>query len=584
MKNQEIAKILFEISEYLTMKDEPFRPRAYSRAAESVDALDQDIEKIYKTGGLAAVEDVPGVGVSIAEKIEEYLKTGKVAYLEELKKKTPVDVSGLSAIEGLGPKKIQKLYKELKIRTTDDLLKAVIAHKVRDVEGFGEKTEENIFKGLQFLKESGGRYILGFVESQIEEIRKRISALKGIKKVEIAGSARRRKETIGDLDILALVEDGDDDTAAAMDYFVSMPEVTRVYSRGTTRSSVRLKDGMDVDLRILNRSSYGAGLLYFTGNKDHNIELRKIAIRKGLKLNEYGLFRRDKEREIKIAGATEEEVYQALGLPYIVPEIRENSGEIEAAIQGNLPKIIGYHDLLGDLQIQTNWTDGENSIEEMAEEAISMGYKYILITDHSKRLTVASGLDEKRLAEQGKEIDRINRRLRDKGYDFIILKGVECDILKDGSLDLADEALAELDIVGASVHSYFNLPAADQTERIIRAITNRNVDILFHPTARVINQRKGIEVDMDAIIKAALQTGTTLEIDAYPDRSDLSDEHIRKCVDIGVKLSIDSDAHLKRHMRYIHLGISQARRGWAKRSDIVNAWPVERLLRSIKKD
>jgi len=583
MKNQEIAKILSEIGEYLEMKEEPFKPRAYAKAAEAISSMDQDIEKIYESGGMAAVEEIPGVGKSIAEKIEEFLKTGRIKYFEELKKKVPVDVSGLTAIEGLGPKKIKKLFKELDIRTVEDLEAAALSHKVRSIPGFGEKTEEGILKGIQFLKESGNRFILGFTESQIEEIRSRIGEYKGVRKAEIAGSARRKKETIGDLDILAIT-DHDETAKGLMKFFVSMPEVIHVYSQGETRSSVRLESGMDVDLRILDKGSYGAGLMYFTGSKDHNIELRKIAIRKGWKLNEYGLFDISGGKEKLIAGETEEEIYEKLGLQYIYPEIRENTGEIEAAGEDRLPKLIGYDDIMGDLQVQTEWTDGEDSIESCAMEAIKEGLKYILITDHSKRLTVANGLDEERLILQGREIDKLNKRLADQGYDFRILKGIECDIMKDGSMDLSDDALAQLDIVGASVHSYFNLPATDQVERIIRAMENRNVDVIFHPTARIINQRKAIDMDIDVLIAAALKTGTTLEIDAFPDRSDLKDEYIRKCVESGVKLSIDSDAHSKRHMRYIKAGIAQARRGWVERHNIVNAWPVKKCLELIKKD
>lgn len=584
MKNQEIAKILTEIGEYLEMKGEPFKPRAYAKAAEAIAAMEEDIEKVYGEGGMSAIEEIPGVGVSIAEKIEEFLKTGKVKYFEELKKKTPVDVSGLTAVEGLGPKKIKKLFKELDIRTVEDLEKAALSHKVREIAGFGEKTEEGILKGIQFLRESGNRFVLGFVEQQIEEIRSRIEKYDGVKRADIAGSARRKKETIGDLDILAVTERDGKIVEGLMNFFTSMPEVVHVYSKGDTRSSVRLSSGMDVDLRILDKGSYGAGIMYFTGSKDHNIELRKIAIKKGWKLNEYGLFDMKGGKEKAIAGEAEEEIYEKLGLRYVPPELRENTGEIEAARDGELPKLIGYDDLMGDLQIQTDWTDGEDSIETYAMEAIKAGLKYILITDHSKRLTVANGLDEERLALQGKEIDKVNSRLADKGYDFKVLKGIECDILKDGSLDLDDDALARLDIVGASVHSYFNLPAADQAKRIIRAMENRNVDIIFHPTARIINQRKAIDVDIDTLVEAALKTGTTLEIDAFPDRSDLKDDYIRKCVEAGVKLSIDSDAHSKRHMRYIRDGIAQARRGWAERHDIVNAWPVKKCLELTKKD
>ena len=576
--NQEIAKIFQEISEYLEMRDDPFRPRAYARAARAIEELEEDVSKTYAEGGKKALEEIPGVGESMAEKIEEYIKTGKVKYFEELKKKAPIDVSSLTAVEGLGPKKIKKLYRELNIRTLEDLEKEALAGKIRGLEGFGAKTEENIIKGIQFLKQSGGRMTLGTAHALAEEIRGRLKKLKGVESADVAGSARRMKETVGDIDILALIEKKSD-AEAAMDYFTSMPRVEHVYSKGPTRSSIRLKEGIDVDLRVLPRESYGAGIIYFTGSKDHNIELRKIAIKKGLKLNEYGLFR----GEARVAGKDERQIYEYLGLEFIPPEMRENTGELMAAEKKELPRLVEERDIMGDLQIQTDWTDGENTIMEYAEAAIKKGLKYILITDHSKRLAMAGGLDENRLAEQGREIDKTNKILADKGHDFKILKGIECDILKDGTLDLSDDALAELDIAGAAVHSYFNLPAASQTERMIRAMENKNVDIVFHPTTRIINQRKAMELDMESVIEAAFKSGTILEIDAYPDRLDLKDEYVRKCVERGAKLSIDSDAHSIKHLEYLKFGVAQARRGWAERKDIVNAWPVEELFKKIKK-
>ncbi|MFA4999263.1 MAG: DNA polymerase/3'-5' exonuclease PolX [Parcubacteria group bacterium] len=578
MINQEIARIFREISEYLEMKEEPFRPRAYARAARVIEELEEDVAKIYEDGGKKALEDVPGVGASMADKIEEYVKTGKVKYFEELKKKAPIDVSTLTAVEGLGPKKIKQLYQKLDIRTLEDLENAAAGGKIRDLEGFGRKTEENIIKGIQFLKQSGGRFTLGVAYSLAEEIKKRLQKLRGVSSADIAGSLRRMKETIGDIDVLALIENPTN-AAAAMDYFTSMPEVVNVYSKGPTKSSVRLKEGIDVDLRILPKESYGAGIIYFTGSKDHNIELRKIAIKQGLKLNEYGLFRGKKQ----VAGKTEAEIYEYLGLKLMPPEMRENTGELVAAANNKLPRLIEEKDIKGDLQIQTDWTDGENSIMDYAKAAINKGLKYILITDHSKRLVMARGLDERRLREQGKEIDKANKILADKGHDFKILKGIECDILKDGSLDLADDALAELDIVGAAVHSYFNLPAASQTERLLKAMGNENVDIIFHPTSRVINQRKAIDLDMDALVEAAFKEGLTLEVDAFPDRLDLKDEYVRKCVERGVKLAIDSDAHSVRHLDYLKFGVAQARRGWAERKNIVNAWPVDECLKRIRR-
>ena len=578
MINKEIAKIFREISEYLEMREEPFRPKAYEKASRVIDELEEDIINIYEEGGEEALKAIPGVGESMAEKIEEYIKTGKIKYYEDLKKKAPVDVSSLTAVEGLGPKKIKRLYSELGIKNLDDLQKAAESGKIREIEGFGKKTEENIIRGIQFLKQSGGRMPLGQAYPLAEEIAERIRKVKGVESVDVAGSTRRMKETVGDLDILALTET-QKVASEAMDVFVSMPEVIGVYSKGPTRSSIRLRSGMDVDLRVLRKESYGAGLIYFTGSKEHNIELRRLAIKKGLKLNEYGLYKGDKI----VAGKNEAEIYEYLGLQYIPPEIRENEGEVEAAQKREIPDLIQEKDIKGDLQIQTKWTDGENTIMEYAEAAMKRGLKYILITDHSKRLAMTGGLDEKRLRQQGKEIDKVNRILIDKGSDFKILKGIECDILKDGSLDLDDEALSELDIVGVAVHSYFNLPAALQTERVIKAMENDNVDIVFHPTSRVINQRKAIDLDIDAVIEAAYKTKTTLEVDSFPDRLDLKDEYVRKCMEKGVNIAIDSDAHSIKHLDYLKFGVAQARRGWAERKSVVNAWPVDECLRKIRK-
>jgi len=371
-----------------------------------------------------------------------------------------------------------------------------------------------------------------------------------------------------------------------MKTFVTMPNVVNIIAQGDTKSSIKLKSGLNVDLRVVPEESYGAALNYFTGSKDHNVALRKIAVAKGWKLNEYGLFKataakgRDIGKEKMIAGKTEEELYAAFGMDYIEPELRENTGEIEAALAHKLPKLIGYNDLVGDLQIQTDWTDGAETIEAMARAAIERGLKYIVITDHTKRLAMTHGLDEKRIVQQWAEIDRVNKKLAGK---IKVLKGSECDILKDGSLDLPDEILAQLDVCGVSVHSYFNLSRADQTARVRRAIENPNADIFFHPTGRIINRREAIDLDMDEIIGVAKKTGTVMEINSFPERSDLKDEYIRKCVDAGVKLSIDSDAHNSRHYYNLEYGISQARRGWTEKKDVINAWPLEKMLGFFKK-
>lgn len=582
MTNQELAKIFYEIALYLEMQDVAFKPQAYEKAAASIESLADDVGKIYEKEESAGLRKIPFVGQGLAEKIEEYLKTGKIKEYLELKKKTPVEIGELTGVEGVGPKTVRDLYKLLKIKNLKELEAAAKAGKIRDLPRFGLKKEQNILESIEFLKKTGGRFLLGDIFPIVGEIEEKLKSLKEVKKISPAGSLRRMKETIGDVDFLVI----SDNPEKVMDYFVSLPGVVKIWGKGKTKASVRMEMGFDMDIRVVPEKSYGSALQYFTGSKEHNIALRRIAIGKGLKLSEYGLFKGGSAGWRLIAGKTEEEIYEKLGMDYIEPEMRENTGEIELSQKHRLPKLINYGEIKGDLQIQTDWSDGANSIEECAEEAMRLGLEYIVITDHSKRLAVAHGLDEKRLLEQMKEIDKINAKLQAKSAGrrkkFRVLKGTECDILKDGSLDLADEILEKLEVVGAAIHSHFDLPKAEQTKRLIRAMENKNVDIIFHPTGRIINRRKPYEIDIDAIIKTAKRTGTVLEIDAYPNRLDLKDEHVKKCVEAGVKLSIDSDAHSASHMAYLNFGVSQARRGWAEKSDIINCWPVEKMLKMLK--
>lgn len=570
MRNAELSQIFREIALYLEMKDEPFKPRAYEKVAYALEALEEPVTEIYQRGGVKALRTIPGVGQAIAEKIEEIIKTGKLRYYEELKREVPVDVRGLTAIEGVGPKSVKLLYEKLGIKKVADLEEAARAGKIRKLPHFGEKMEQKIVKGIEFLKQGSGRFPLGAVLPLITEIEQRLRGLPEVEEVVVAGSTRRRKETVGDADILAISRKPD----RIMDFFVSMSEVMHVQGQGRTKSMVKLRNGMDVDLRVVPKESFGAALNYFTGSKDHNVALRKIAQEKGLKLNEYGLFRGSK----LIAGETEEGIYQALGLAYIPPELRENQGEIEAARNGTLPDLVGYKDLRGDMQIQTTWTDGSNSIEEMVEEAKRLGLEYIAITDHTKGLAMTGGSDEKKLLKQMAAIDKINRSLK----GITVVKGAEVNINKDGTLDIEDGVLAQLDVVGIAVHSHFNLSRREMTERIVKAMRNPHADILFHPTGRVIQKREPYDVDMDAIIQAAKETGMVLEIDAYPDRLDLKDEHIRKVAEAGVKLVIDSDAHSVNHMRFLEFGVAQARRGWAEKKDIVNTRPLKEFLKCLK--
>ncbi len=588
--NAAVADILGQIGEYLAMQHVQFKPRAYAKVAEAVGALEEEVGDIYARGGIKALKEIPGVGQSIAEHIEELVTTGTLAYYDELKKATPVRLDELARVEGLGPKSIQKLYQELGVKDLKTLAAAAKAGKIARLEGFGAKSEEKILKGIAFARGAGERFIAGAMMAQTRDIEERLRKVAGVTKVVVAGSMRRRRDTIGDLDILAVSAKPE----LVMDRFVKeTPGIMAVIAHGATKSSIKVRPGLNVDLRVVDAGSYGAALVYFTGSKDHNVAIRRRAQSLGLTLNEYGLFKiapgsakkGAAQEGARVAGRTEEDVYRALRMSYVEPELRENTGEVEAAAREfagkkpGVPKIIGYGDLRGDLQVQTNWTDGADSIEAMAKAAAARGLGYIVITDHTKRLAMAHGLDERRIREQWKEIDAVNKRMRGA---ITILKGTECDILKDGSLDLDDGTLAKLDVVGVSVHSFFGLPRAEQTARIVRAMSNPHVDILFHPTGRLINRRAPYDVDIDEIIKAAKRTGTILEIDALPERSDLKDEYIRKCVEAGVKMSIDSDAHAAAHFSVLEWGIAQARRGWAARTDIVNAWPLETMRGSLK--
>jgi DNA polymerase (family X) len=571
VSNAEAARALREMALFLEMAEVSFKPRAYEKAALAVDALDRPLHEVDAEGGSKALAELPGVGKGIAERIHELLRTGRIPDLERLRKKMPIDILGLTAVEGLGPKGAKLLYEDLGVRDVRGLEKACREQRVRTLPHFGAKSEEKILRGVELLAGTAGRQLLGLVLPLARDIEARLRDLPGVGRAAVGGSVRRRKETIGDLDFLVSARDPGRVGRA----FAAMPEVVHVYGRGETKTLVRLGSGMDADLRVVAEASFGAALCYFTGSKAHNVALRRIAQARGLKLNEYGLYRGRR----KLAGRTEEEIYEALGLDWIPPELREDAGEIEAAGQGRLPALIEHGDLRGDLQIQTDWTDGSGSIEEMADAARKLGFEYIAITDHTRDLAMARGSDEKRLLEQAEAIHKLNQTLR----GFRVLSGAEVNIRKDGSLDVADEALAKLDVVGAAVHTRFHQGRAEMTRRVIRAMENPHVDILFHPTARSIGHREPVDLDIDAVIAAAVRTGTVLEIDAMPDRLDLRDDYVRKAVGAGALLAIDSDAHQPGHLAYAdELGVAVARRGWARRSDVVNALPVTKCLARLK--
>ena len=574
MKNKEIARIFTEIAEYLEMEGGAFKPYAYQKAALTLETLKDDVEDLYGKGGLKALKGIPGVGESIAHKIEEYLKTGKIEYYEEFKRKLPIALDEIVAVEGVGPKKAKVLFEKLGIKTLEELEEAANTHKIAPLFGFGEKTEQNILQAIEFLKGSKGRFLLGEILPIADEVLKKLQSLPEVERADTGGSVRRRKETIGDLDFLVISSNPD----KVMDFFVSLPGVVKVWGKGATKSSVRLKEGFDMDIRVIPPESYGAALQYFTGSKDHNIALRKIAIDNGFKLSEYGLF----EGSRMIAAVSEEEVYGKLKMPWIPPELRENRGEIEAALAGRLPELIGYGDLKGDLHVHCNWDGGANSIEELAEAAQAMGYEYIGISDHTKFLKIERGLDEDKLIARNKEIDQFNQKLADEGKHFRVLKGCESNIMTDGSIDIADEVLAELDYVIAGIHSNFRMPRTEMTQRIHQAMSNPHVDIISHPTGRILKRREEYEVVFDDLVNAARETGTILEINSYPDRLDLGDVNILAARQLGVRMVINSDAHRVSQLHLVSFGISQARRGWAEKKDIINARPVEELLKAMK--
>ncbi len=549
-----------------------FRARAYYRAADTIASLSKNVTDIYDKYGVNGLLEIPSVGKAIASKIEEYLKRGKMQHLEELKAKVPINIDELYGIEGMGPKTIKMFYDKLQIKNLADLEKAATEGKLKTLPGFTEKKEQDIFKQIEFFKRGKGRLIIGEVYPLVKQIEKRLQHIAGVKNAAAAGSIRRMKETIGDIDYLVAASDPEQ----VIDFFVKMPEVKEILGRGRAKAFVKLASGIDADLLVVPEESWGSALQYFTGSKEHSVQLRKIAISKGLRLNEWGVFKGDK----RVAGKTEEEVYKILGLQWIPPEMRENAGEIEIGRQGKVPKLVEYGSLKGDLQVHSENSDGTASIEEMARGAKAFGLDYIAITDHTKSLKLAGGLEEQELLEQADKISQLNDRLREE--EFRILSSAEVNIMKDGSLDIPNTVLDKLDIVGAAIHSHFNLPIETQTERLIKAAKNPSVDILFHPTGRLINKRAGYPVDIEKVIEVAKDTNTVLEIDAHYDRLDLKDEYVRMAVKNGVKLVIDSDAHHPIHYSFLTFGIAQARRGWAMQSDILNTLPAGKLLNALK--
>ena len=570
MKNQLVAQILNEIADMLDMQGVEFKPRAYRRAARTIESLAEPIEQVYTKGKL---EDLPGVGEAIAKKIGEIIETGSLKYRDELKAKTPVDLEGILAVEGIGPKTAGLLFKRLGIRSLDDLERAAKDHKIREIKRLGPKTEENILNSIQLAKTRKGRTLLGDALPVAEEICQRLRSFeKGATHVEAAGSLRRMKETIGDVDILAASLHPIPLSRA----FTSMSGVRKVLEKGEAKSSILLESNLQVDLRIVDEQSFGSALMYFTGSKDHNIALRKLAISKGLKLSEYGLFKGNE----RIASHTEEEVYKRLGLDYIPPELREDHGEVNAAINHELPDLIPYDAIQGDLQMHTKWSDGKESIEDMARAAKALGYSYIAITDHYSTMPIVNGLNEQRLRGQMKEIDHVNEKIR----GVRVLKGAEVDIAPDGTLKGEKPVLKELDLVVASVHGTFKQTKKEMTQRLITTMESGLVNIIGHPTSRKINEKNPCEMDFDQIFEASKRTGTYLEINSSPHRLDLDDANANLALKAGCKLAINTDAHDSDELRNIRFGIGVARRGWLKRDDVINTLPLEKLRKVLQRN
>ncbi|MCF7982986.1 MAG: DNA polymerase/3'-5' exonuclease PolX [Thiohalocapsa sp.] len=569
--NREIADLLHRMADLLDIDGaDAFRIRAYRQAAQTVGGLSESLADRVQAG--ADLTELPHVGERMAEKIKRIVETGRLDQLDRLEEDLPAELSELMQISGLGPKRVKALHQDLGVDNAADLKRALEAHRVQDVSGFGKKTEQTLSERLADREQHEKRTPLMEAEEIAAPLARYLEDIDGVRALTIAGSYRRRKETVGDLDILVTAEDD----SPVMDAFVDYEEVGEVVSHGDTRATVMLRSGMQVDLRLLPQAAYGAALHYFTGSKAHNIAVRRMGVERGLKINEYGVFRDDE----RISGGSEQDVYDAVGLPFIEPELREDRGEIDAAEAGRLPRLIALSDINGDLHSHTDATDGNESLEAMAEAAAARGYAYLAITDHSRHVTVANGLDPERLAEQLDEVDRLNDRLDGR---IRLLKGIELDILEDGSLDLPDEILSRLDLRVCSVHYKFDLSREKQTERILKAMDNRHFNILAHPSGRLINERPPYDLDLERVIEGAVERGCHLELNAQPWRLDLNDADSRMAKQMGAKIATSTDAHSGANFDYMRFGIFQARRGWLEPDDVLNTRSLDELQALLKR-
>ena len=567
MKNQEVAGIFGAMADILAIQGEGYhRIMAYRRAAENVAALGRPIEEVWQAGEL---ESIPGIGKTLAEKIDELMRTGHLKAYKKLQDQVPAGVVEMLQVPDVGPKKAALFWKELGITSIDALEQAARDGHLSDLPGMGAKSEQKVLAGIEALKRRSGRTSLGVAWPLAYAMLAELQAVKGVVQAAPAGSLRRMRETVGDLDLLVASEAPE----PVMVRFRELPQVAEVLLSGSTKTSIRTQEGLQVDLRVLEPARWGTALQYFTGSQAHNIGLRALALDKELSLSEYALKRED---GTEILCATEEQVYAALEMLFIPPELREDRGELEAAMEGRLPELVEMGDLKGDLQFHTTWSDGHQSLLEMAQAAQVYGLDYALVTDHSYSLGVARGLTVDDLRRQRAEIDEVNRKM---GGAFQVLVGTEVEVRADGSLDFPDEVLAELDLVVAAVHTGLRQDREQVTARMLSAIHNPHVDVIAHPTGRYIDEREGADLDMDAIFRAAAKTGTALEINAYPKRLDLRDAHVRRAVDLGVKLAINSDAHDVEGFHWLPFGVATARRGWARAADVINTWSADALLK-----
>ncbi len=570
LNNNDVSRMFSETADLLEIKgDNPFRIRAYRNAARTVENLTESVSDMIERG--EKLSKLPGIGSDLEGKIKDIALTGKFEKLEELKRELPGDMSRMMNVAGLGPRRLKKINEELGVTTLDELEKTARDRRIRGLEGLGEKTEKAIIESIERLRETEGTFVIAQARESAEELIDYLKEGGGIKKIEVAGSLRRCRETVGDIDILVCAEEKN----MLMRRFVGFERVNKVISKGETRSSVLLNSGMQVDLRVVAEESFGAALSYFTGSKEHNIQIRKRGLSRGLKINEYGVFKGDE----RVAGKSESSVYRRLGLDYIPPELRENRGEIEAAEKGNLPELLKTGDIRGDLHMHTNLTDGQNTLEEMVKGCRDRGYDYVAVSEHSRQVAIAGGIDEETLEKRIEEINRLNEEIE----GIHILNSIEVDIMADGTLDLSDSVLEKLDLTVCSVHYKFNMTEKEMTKRIIKAMENRNFNILGHPTGRMLNDRQPYKVNMKEILKAAGDNNCFMELNAHPKRLDLNDIHLKMARDMGVKVAISTDAHSIKDLGYIKYGRDQAARGWLRAEDVINTYSLEKLMNILRK-